>query len=210
MPHEGHDHDHYNPNFDEKAAAWDDPAKVERSRVVADAIVAAVSPSRDTRLLEYGAGTGLVTEALGDRVGPALLADASAGMREVMATKVADGRLRNARVTDLDLAADDATLPDERFDLIVTVMVMHHVTDLDRVLGRFRALLAPGGRLCVVDLDAEDGRFHGEGFTGHHGFDRREIAGRLRAAGFDAVEVSDCGLIERDDGRWPVFLAVAS
>ncbi len=203
------DHDHYNPNFDEKAATWDDPAKIERSRVVADAIVAAVAPDRSTRLLEYGAGTGLVTEALGDRVGPALLADSSAGMRDVMASKVADGRLRDARITDLDLASDGFKLPGERFDLIVTVMVMHHVTELDRVLGRFRALLAAGGHLCIADLDAEDGSFHGEGFAGHHGFDRGELAGRLRVAGFDVVEVSDCGRLERDDGSWPMFLAVA-
>ncbi len=215
--HDHHDHDHghdghderYNPDFDERAATWDDPAKVERSRFVADAVVAAVSPDRGTRLLEYGAGTGLFTEALAERVGPAVLADPSAGMRAVMATKVADGRLRDARITDLDLASDDVELPDEHFDLIVTVMVMHHVTELDLVFRRFRTLLAPGGKLCIVDLDAEDGSFHGEGFTGHHGFDRADLARRLRTAGFDRVEVSDCGRAERDDGTWPMFLAVA-
>lgn len=206
-----HDHDHgrYNPNFDERAATWDDPAKVERSRRVADAIAAATSPGPGTRVLEYGAGTGLVTEALGERVGPALLADSSAGMRGVMAAKIADGRLRDARITDLDLTADDAALPDDRFDLIITVMVMHHVTDLDRVLGRFRRLLDPGGHLCIVDLDAEDGSFHGEGFTGHHGFDRDELTARLRTAGFADVAMSDGGPIDRDDGSWSTFLAVA-
>ncbi len=169
------DHDHYNPNFDEKAATWDDPAKIERSRVVADAIVAAVAPDRSTRLLEYGAGTGLVTEALGDRVGPALLADSSAGMRDVMASKVADGRLRDARITDLDLASDGFKLPGERFDLIVTVMVMHHVTELDRVLGRFgpcsqrRSPLHRGPRRRGRQLPRR-------GFAGHHGFDRGELA----------------------------------
>src|SRR5690606_42045723 len=45
--------------FDEKAATWDDdPAKVERARVVADALRDAVPPGPTTRLLEYGAGTG--------------------------------------------------------------------------------------------------------------------------------------------------------
>src|SRR5690606_18584865 len=77
-------------DFDEKAATWDaDPAKVERARVVAEAVRATVPLDRSTRLLEYGAGTGLVTQALRDAVGPVTLADTSAGMRDVMQAKVA-------------------------------------------------------------------------------------------------------------------------
>ncbi len=213
--HSGHGHGHgaqgaYVADFDLKAADWDDPGKVARARQVADAIVAATSPGPTTRLFEYGAGTGLVTEALGDRVGPALLADTSAGMREVMATKVADGRLAGARITDVDLAGVSADLPDERFDLVVTVLTLHHVGELDRVLGRFAQLLDPGGHLCVVDLDAEDGSFHGAGFAGHHGFDRQAFGERLRTVGFDEVTVADCGDLVRDDGTFSMFLAVGT
>ncbi|MCB0978312.1 MAG: methyltransferase domain-containing protein [Acidimicrobiales bacterium] len=208
-----HDHDAtadvYNPNFDDKAASWDDPAKRERARLVAESIVGIVSPDRTTRLFEYGAGTGLVTEAFGGRVGPALLADSSAGMREVMATKVLDGRLRDARVTDLDLSVPDAVLPDERFDLVVTVMVLHHVLDLDLVLSRFRTLLEPTGHLCIVDLDAEDGSFHGDGFVGHHGFEREALRSRLESVGFSDVDITDCGHVSHDDGTFSLFLAVA-
>ena len=216
MAHDHHDHvvhDHgpgaYEADFDLKAADWDDPAKVARAHLVADAIVAATRPDPSVQLLEYGAGTGLVTEALGDRVGTALLADTSAGMREVMAGKIADGRIPNARIIDLDLADAEAELPDERFGLIVTVLTLHHVDELDRVLGRFAELLDHDGHLCVVDLDAEDGSFHGAGFAGHHGFDRRAFADRLRSSGFDDVTVSDCGELTRDDGTYSMFLAVA-
>lgn len=195
-------------NFDDRAETWDDPAKIERARRVADAIVAATAPTSATTLFEYGAGTGLVTEALGERVGPALLADSSAGMREVMATKAADGRLPRARITDVDLAAADAEVPAARFDLIVTVLTLHHVAELARVVERFAGMLDPGGHLCVVDLDAEDGSFHGEGFNGHHGFDRERFAALLRDAGFEGVEISDCGRLERDGGSYPMFLAV--
>ncbi len=176
---------------------------------MADAIVEAAAPGESARLFEYGAGTGLVTEALGDRVGSALLADSSAGMRDVMAAKVADGRLANATITDLNLADPRAQLPAERFDLIVTVLTLHHVEDLDLVLGRFADMLDFNGQLCIVDLDAEDGSFHGEGFSGHHGFDRDGLADRLRAAGFDDARVTDCGELERDEGSYSMFLAVA-
>lgn len=204
---QGHLHDPR--HFDEMATTWDDEAKIARAERIAAAITEAVSPTTATRVFEYGAGTGLVTEAFGDHIGPAVLADASEGMRNVMASKIANGLLLDAQITDVDLAADDVTLPEERFDLIITVLTLHHILEIDRVLGRFDELLLEGGKLCIVDLDAEDGSFHGEGFVGHHGFDRDELADRIRAAGFGAVEMRDCGHLSRDDGEYPMFLAIA-
>ncbi len=206
--HQHHD-DGYDPDFDARAATWDDPAKMARAREVASAIIAAVGPGPSSTVFEYGAGTGLVTEALGEHVGPAVLADTSSGMREVMAAKVLDGRLRDARIIDLDLDLDDVELPEARFDLVISVLTLHHVADLGLVLGRLVGLLAAGGSLCVVDLDAEDGSFHGHGFTGHDGFDREAFAALLLEAGASTVRVEDCGRIERDDGVFTMFLAVA-
>jgi predicted TPR repeat methyltransferase len=195
-------------DFDERAATWDDdPAKVERARVVAEAIRAAVPLGSGTRLLEYGAGTGLVTQALRDAVGPVTLADTSAGMREQMAQKVQAGVIPDARVVDLDLSGGE--VPDERYDLIVTVLVLHHITPLDPVLEAFAALLEPGGHLCVVDLEEEDGSFHGEGFHGHPGFDPAELTARLEAAGFAEVAVTRVHEIDRGGATYPVFLATA-
>jgi len=194
--------------FDEQAATWDeDPAKVERAGVVADAIVAAVPLGPTTRMLEYGAGTGLVTQALRDHVGPVTLADTSEGMRAVMHAKIAAGTLTNASIWALDLATEAP--PDERFDLIVTVMALHHIADLPPVLERFAALLAPRGHLCVVDLDHEDGSFHGDGFAGHHGFRRPELADQLGAAGLGDVVFENCHEMVRDGVPYTLFLAVA-
>ncbi len=193
--------------FDASAETWDDPAKIERAEAVADAIASAVPLRPTTRLLEYGAGTGLVSEALRPRVGPVTLAEPSEGMRAVIRSKIERGALAGARVWDLDLETDDP--PAEQFDLVVTVMVLHHVADLDRVLTGFAALLAPGGHLCVVDLDHEDGSFHGEGFAGHHGFRRPELAARLASARFTGIEISDCWELVRDGVAYPLFLALA-
>lgn len=196
-------------SFDERAATWDDPAKIERARRVAELIRDAAGLDGTQPLLEYGAGTGLVTQALGDAAGPVTLADTSAGMREVLAAKIDAGALpAGARVWDLDLATDPAP-PGEQFGCIVTVLTMHHIPDHAVVLGRFAELLDAGGHLCVVDLDAEDGSFHGEGFGGHHGFDRRELAAQLADAGFADVRFVDAGEIERHDGTYSMFLATA-
>jgi ubiquinone/menaquinone biosynthesis C-methylase UbiE len=193
-------------HFDDKAATWDtDPTKVERATAVARCIAAAVPLDPSLRMMEYGAGTGLVTQALQDAVGPVTLVDTSAGMREVMQAKIASGALSDARVLAADLAAEPP--PDEQFDLIVTVMTLHHIPDLASVLSAFALLLPPGGHLCIADLEKEDGSFHGADFDGHQGFDRGELTNALTAAGFADVGFSNCTALERDGHRYPVFLA---
>ena len=193
-------------NFDERAATWDDdPAKVERAAQVAVAIRDVVPLDASTRMLEYGAGTGLVTQALRDRVGPVTLVDTSAGMREVMENKIASGAITDARVWDVDLATDPA--PDERFDLVVTVMALHHIHDLEPVLSGFAQLLDEGGHLCIVDLEEEDGSFHPDGFDGHHGFNRAALEHDLAIAGFADVRFRPCSDVVRDGVTYPLFLA---
>jgi ubiquinone/menaquinone biosynthesis C-methylase UbiE len=195
-------------SFDSRAATWDDdPVKVQRACAVADAIREAVPLDPSMRLLEYGAGTGLVTQALRDSVGPVTLADTSTGMREAIARKIDAGVFTDARIWDVDLATQP--VPDERFDVIVTVMALHHIDDVGAVLAAFRELLVAGGRLCVADLDKEDGSFHGEGFGGHLGFERSALAEQLVEAGFADVELRDCHDIQRTDGNFPLFLATA-
>jgi predicted TPR repeat methyltransferase len=194
--------------FDERAATWDDDAaKRERAQVVAGAIRDVVSLDASVRMLEYGAGTGLVTQALRDFVGPVTMADTSAGMREVMKKKIATGVIAGARVWDLDLATEPA--PAELFDLVVTVQTLHHIPDVEPVLAAFAALLTEGGHLCIVDLEEEDGSFHGEGFGGHRGFNRAALESRLRDAGFTDVTFQRCHHVERDGVMYPLFLSIS-
>jgi SAM-dependent methyltransferase len=209
-----HDHAHAPDGaefFDQAAGTWDDdPAKVERARVVSHQIVEQLDLPAETRVFEYGAGTGLVAQHLQGHLGHLTLADSSAGMRGAMTAKVADGTLpESTRIWDLDLATQP--VPDgERFDLAVTVQVLHHVHDLEPVLGGFAQLLEPGGHLCIVDLEQEDGTFHGEGFGGHHGFRRDELCAQLEAAGFADVTFQHSYDLEKNGHAYPLFLAIAT
>lgn len=200
-------------SFDERAATWDDdPGKVARGRQVADAVRAAVPLHPTTRLLEYGAGTGLAAQALVGDVGPITLVDPSAGMRAVMADKVAAGAFpAGTRIWDLDLST--APAPDEQFDLVLAVLALHHIVDLDPVLAAFATLLAGGGHLCVADLEEDPhGDFHRSSpdFEGHHGFGHHDLTARLQAAGFADVAFAPCGEVDKDGGTYPMFLATAT
>lgn len=194
--------------FDEEAATWDDPDKVASTANIVARITAAVALDPSMSVLEYGAGTGLVTQALLGKVGHVTLVDSSQGMRDQMQAKVAAGTLpSDAHIMALDLEVDP--VPDEHFDLIVTVLTMHHVTNLDRVLRAFATMLAAGGALCIVDLDSEDGSFHSRIDVPHHGFARDAIDAQLRDAGFGEVQVVDAGLLPHDDTTFALFLAIA-
>lgn len=200
-------------SFDERAATWDDEEKTARARSVVESIAAATGPSPTTRLLEYGAGTGLVAQFLADRVGPVTLADSSAGMRAVAADKVAAGVLpAGTRVWDLDLARDRAEVPvpADRFDLIVTVLTLHHVQEVATVLSGLGALLADGGALAIVDFETEDGSFHGEGADVAHGFSADDLGAVAAAAGLRVDYRPGVYAIDKDGRDYPLFLAVCT
>lgn len=161
-------------------------------------------------MLDYGAGTGLLAETLAAGVGALTLAEPSVGMRGQARAKVTDGRLpATTRIWELDLSRDP--VPDERFDVVVSVLTLHHIHELDRVLAALATMLVPGGRLCIVDLEEEDGTFHDleSGFDGHHGFARDVLTGLLHAAGLVDVEVDRLDTLVKDDRAYHRFLAVA-
>jgi ubiquinone/menaquinone biosynthesis C-methylase UbiE len=198
--------------FDARAATWDDdPAKAERAKAVAEAIVHRVSLSRAMNAMEYGCGTGLLSFMLRSRLGQVTLADVSDGMLAVAAGKIAMTNDPAMRTVKLDLVVDP--VPPERYDLIYSLMTMHHVVDTDAILDRLHTCLAVGGTLCIADLDAEDGSFHGAGFEGHLGFDRALLGAQARAAGFATVEFATAHQIQKEVNgqprRYPVFLMVA-
>jgi ubiquinone/menaquinone biosynthesis C-methylase UbiE len=192
-------------DFDARAATWDDEAKIKRAETVAAGIRRAVPLRPSMTALEYGAGTGLLSFCLRDALGAITLADSSAGMRAVAAQKIAVAKAKSLRVVDLDLMRDP--VPADRYDLVFSMMTLHHVTDVPRGLAAFRELLHPGGHLCIADLDAEDGSYHGPDVDVHHGFARGALQTALTKAGFADVAIGDCFVVERGASRYPVFLA---
>ncbi len=203
---------HTTQDFDARASTWDDdPKKVQRAEDIARSIAQRVPLNEGMQGFEYGCGTGLVSFALADALGDITLADSSSGMLAVLAEKIArfgsrsGGRSMQPR--QLDLSTD--ALPPERFDIVYTAMTLHHIPDTTQVLQQFHDLLRPGGFLCIADLDAEDGSFHGLDVDVHHGFDRAVLGAQLTHAGFATATFDTAMTMQRATHSYPVFVAVA-
>lgn len=199
-------------DFDNKAKTWDsDPVKIDRAFAVAEGIRHHAPVSANMTALEYGCGTGLLSFALQSRFQHITLADNSIGMLDVLREKISTTGVINMRPLMLDLAANP--LPEERYGIIYTLMTLHHITDTDKILRDFYALLDRPGYLCIADLDSEDGSFHGSEFSGHSGFDRNDLGRKAKHAGFRNVEFTTVFRMTRGEGPgqtdFPLFLMVA-
>ncbi len=199
-------------NFDEKAREWDlNPMRIERAQAVAAAIRRHIPLSSQMSVLEYGCGTGLLSFELRQELGEITLADNSSGMLQVLREKIAAAQAPNLFPMQLDLLIDP--LPDRRFDLIYSLMTLHHIPDTARILSLFHRLLQPNGYLCIADLDQEDGTFHKEPFEGHLGFDRQALAELASVVGFEVLGFETVyqmvKIVAGQQRAYPLFLMTA-
>ncbi len=112
------------------------------------------------RWLELGAGRGAFTLALADLLGPA--ADLTAVDRDGSdlspLSAALSGRFPAAR---LHTVTQDFTMPlafpGAPFDGLLAANALHFVTDPAPVLSAVRSFLRPGGRIVVVEYDADIG-----------------------------------------------------
>ncbi len=195
-------------DFDAKAREWDtDPLKWERAQTVAREICAHIPIDSQMCVLEYGCGTGLLSFAMKDAVASIDLADPSNGMIEVLREKIRAQGIRHMRPILLGPAGEG--LSGERYDLITSLMTLHHIPDVHAALQLFSRLVSPGGWIALADLDAEDGSFHGpDDLSVHRGFVREELAKWAEASGFTALHFSTVFRMLRNDRMYPVFLMV--
>lgn len=178
-------------DFSQAAKDWDTPERVERARLIAlkmaETLALGTDGEKMPSALEFGCGTGLVGFFLKEHFKRLALTDTSPGMIEVLKEKIQASGEVHLEAALFDLLASEP--PAEGYDLIFSSMVIHHIKETELLLNQIKGHLKPGGRVCLVDLNQDDGSFHAEelDYEGHHGFDQKLLSEKLMAAGFEEV-----------------------
>ena len=162
--------------------------------------------------MEFGCGTGILSVQMKDVFQDITLVDTSKGMIDVLKEKIEAIKLGHFHPLFVDLLTEP--LPKVHFDVIYTLMTMHHIRDIQKILGIFYKILNPAAYFCMADLVKEDGSFHNDSdFDGHNGFDRAELTQLMQKSGFEVVNNTIFYEIKREkEGKletYPLFLMIA-
>ena len=169
--------------WDEMADGWDeDPAVVAYSGGAWRALEEAVELGEGMRVLDFGCGTGLLTERLAQRVREVVAVDASPKMIEVLDAKNLSNVQALAATWTPDTIADEP-LAAEPFDLIVRSSVCAFLPDYPGTVAMFAGLLAPGGRFVQWDWELDPNADEPFGLTA------AAIEGAIGGSGLDVVSV---------------------
>jgi ubiquinone/menaquinone biosynthesis C-methylase UbiE len=203
--------DKTNNIFDSRARTWDiNPVHQERSGAIAAKMLEMIPVNNRMRALEYGAGTGILGSMLAPHFKEIVLMDSSKEMVEVMKEKISANSIENLNPVVADLEKEEYL--GEQFDLIYSQMVFHHINDVGFLLGKLYKILKPGGYIAIADLYKEDGSFHGEGFSGHNGFDVELLKSTLESENFRHTKSETCFIMKKSvDNQvreFPVFLMI--
>ena len=198
--------------FDLKANDWDkNIVNIERAREIANQLLEIIPFRKGMKVMEFGAGTALLSFMLHDLFSSITLVDNSGEMIRICNEKIAQSKLSHIHAVKIDLETE---LFEDKFDVIYSQMSFHHLTYIDSIIQKLHQLLNAGGILAIADLYPEDGSFHGEGFTGHMGFDPEWLSTLLKQSGFNSVTYKECFVQKKIDPdgnqkEYPVFLMIA-
>jgi 2-polyprenyl-3-methyl-5-hydroxy-6-metoxy-1,4-benzoquinol methylase len=198
-------------SFDMRASTWDEnPRRLRLIEEVSNVIIREIPLEKSHRILDYGCGTGQLGYALIGRVGEVVFCDTSEGMLDQVGRKQLALGYQNVTIVKADFLEDRIQ---GTYDTIFSMLVLHHVREIEKIVGRFAEELNRGGVFCWIDLDKEDGSFHNDNSIPHFGFSKEELAGILVNAGFVPFfytnELSFEKEVEGQMKQFPIFILAA-
>lgn len=169
--------------FDGNAKRWDELRSLHvDGAVIEAALLESLLPHHPRSMADIGTGTGRMLELFAPHVQEAVGIDGSREMLDVARLKLEARNLKHVELRHADLAH----LPFQpgRFDLAIIHQVLHFADQPARVLAEAGRVLAPGGRLAVVDFAPHELEY----LRSQHqhrwlGFSQAEIDDALNAAG---------------------------
>lgn len=157
---------------------------------VETAILALLGKRQFEAHLDIGTGTGRILELLSPHSARSLGVDLSQEMLAIARARIAEAGLRRAqvRLADLfELPAEDAS-----FDLVTVHQVLHYLDEPGRAVAEAARVLKPGGTMLIADFAPHEiETLRTEHQHRRLGFDRRDVAGWLEAAGLKLLRSAD-------------------
>ncbi|HKQ55622.1 MAG TPA: class I SAM-dependent methyltransferase, partial [Methyloceanibacter sp.] len=133
-------------------------------------------------LVDLGTGTGRILELFAPRAGRALGFDLNHAMLNYARMKLERAGLSRAQVRHGDL--NNVPLPDGAAEAVVLHQVLHFLDDPAAAIAEAARLLAPGGRLLVVDFAPHELEFLREQSAHRRlGFARDQLGRLLERSG---------------------------
>lgn len=156
-----------------------------------------------THVMDFGSGTGLLTQKIAPHVRKITTVDVSPAMNAQLRAKL-DQLPCEVEMVECDLTCKEI---DAEFDSIISSMTIHHVEDVGALFEKFYRLLKKGGSIALADLETEDGSFHTED-TGvfHFGFKLETFKALAQKAGFEEVEIGIVTVAKKPVKEYPIFL----
>jgi SAM-dependent methyltransferase len=154
--------------------------------VFADCAVEAAGIGASDRVADLGCGPGTASRAAARRGASVFGVDPSPMMLRF--ARWFTRRPLRARITWREGLAEAIPLDDGGATVALAIRAAHHFDDPNLAFGEIRRVLAPGGRLVIVESEIRPksrGR-RGHGFTPEFA---AEAAAELEAMGFDQVQV---------------------
>lgn len=109
--------------------------------------------NKKSRVLDLGCGSGRWTKYMADKAGRIEAVDPSEAVFSAASTY---GNLKNVRFSQAGV--DNIPFPDNSFDFIISLGVLHHITDTQMALNSVMKKLKPGGNILLYLYYALDNR----------------------------------------------------
>lgn len=193
-----------NKHFNESAKNWDTRPTSGQLWSLPEKLLSKIHLDSTAKVLDFGAGTGLLAKAIAPLVHQVTALDMSTNMLAVLEEK----GIPNIKTLEKDIFTG---LP-EQYNCIVSSMAMHHVADTQGLFHQFSKALVQGGQIALIDLYKEDGSFHGDNKAKgvqHFGFEPSDLTQIAERAGFGNIRFSEIHQIIKGDRKYPLFLMQA-
>ena len=187
-------------SWDDYAESWDSNADaITYSQKAFDSLRTFVDLS-GLRVLDFGCGTGLLTEMIANIASSVLAVDSSPKMIDVVVEK----NLPNVNVLAWEITEESIELNpalQSRFDLIVASSVCAFVPDYEKTVTDLKSLLKPAGTFIQWDWKGTDSK-------PDFGFTENVIRNTYSIVGLTPLKIMTAFSLSSEKGRMDVIMGV--